>query len=112
MHSNSFQSCLEACLRCAQACEHCASSCLAERDVARMAQCVRLDRDCAEACWAAAAFMSRNSQFAGDLCRLCAEICDACGAECRKHSAGHCQQCAEACLACAEECRQMAGAAA
>jgi hypothetical protein len=76
-----------------------------------MAECIRLDKDCAEICWLAAAYMSRGSQFLRDICRICAEICEACGAECRKHQAEHCQRCAEACEQCAQECRSMAGAA-
>jgi Domain of Unknown Function (DUF326) len=104
------QSCIEACVRCAEECEHCGAACLDEQDVAKMAQCIRLDRDCAEICWTSAAFMSRGSRFAEEICRVCAELCEACGAECRKHKAEHCQRCAEACEACAEECRQMAGA--
>jgi hypothetical protein len=56
--------------------------------------------------------MSRGSQFADDACRLCADICDTCGPECRKHKMDHCQQCADACERCAEEFRQMVGAAA
>lgn len=107
-----FQACIEACVQCAKECEHCASACLQEKDVARMAECIRLDRDCAETCWASAAFMSRGSKFAHELCRLCAEICEACGAECRKHKMDHCQRCADACERCAEECHKMAGAVA
>ena len=107
-----YASCIEACVKCAQECEHCADACLGEQDVKSMAECIRLDRDCAEFCWAAAAWMSRGSQFAVELCRLCAEVCDACGTECKKHKHDHCQRCAEACLKCAEECRKMAGAGA
>jgi hypothetical protein len=95
-------------VRCAEACEHCADACLGEADVKMMAGCVRLDRDCAEACWLAAAFMSRGSRFAAALRRVCAEVCEACGAECGKHKHDHCQRCAEACRACAAECRKMA----
>jgi len=105
------QSCIEACVRCAQECEHCADACLGEKNVGRMAECVRLDKDCAEACWSAAAFMSRGSHFIHAICTLCAEICDACGAECRKREADHCLRCADECEHCAEECRRMAGAA-
>ena len=108
MSHKEHQSCIEACVRCAQECEHCADACLGEDDVAAMAECIRLDRDCAEICWFAAAFMSRGSSFAQDICRLCAEICDACGAQCRKHEPEHCQRCADACESCSEECRQMA----
>src|SRR5204863_5070823 len=52
-----FQSCIDACVQCAEACEHCADACLHEEDVTALADCVRLDRDCAEVCWLAAAFM-------------------------------------------------------
>ena len=64
MAHQQHQSCIEACVRCAQECEHCADACLSEADVQAMAECIRLDRDCAEACWLAAAFMSRGSRFA------------------------------------------------
>lgn len=111
MAHEQYQTCIEACVQCAQECEHCGNACLQESDVKKMAECIRLDRDCAEICWSAAAYMSRGSQFAQDICLICAEICDACGAECRKHQMDHCQRCADACERCAEECRQMAGAA-
>jgi hypothetical protein len=112
MISHEFDHCIEACMRCAQACENCAATCLQEDDVAMMAECIRRDRDCATLCWTAAALMSRHSPLAHDICRICAEACDACAAECRKHKDDHCQKCAEACERCAEECRRMAGAAA
>jgi len=113
MAHEQFRSCIDACVRCAQECEHCASACLSEPDVKSMAECIRLDVDCAEICWAAASYESRGSQFAHDICRVCAEICDACGAECEKHAGHmeHCRTCAEACRHCAEECRRMAGVA-
>lgn len=109
MTRQQFQSCIEACIRCAEACETCHAACLREKDVKMMVGCIRLDNDCAELCWQAAAFMSRGSEFAAALCAVCADACEACAAECRKHKADHCQQCADACEACAEECRQMAG---
>ena len=85
---------------------------MSERDVAKMAECIRLDKDCAEACWLAAGFMSRGSQFAQELCKVCVDICEACSHECRKHKMDHCQRCADACERCAEECRSMAQMAA
>ena len=109
MAHEKFAACIEACVQCAQECEHCADASLSEKNVAKMAECIRLDRDCAEICWTASAYMSRGSQFASDICRICAEICDLCGAECEKHEPDHCQRCAQACHRCAEECRQMAG---
>ncbi|HEX7449958.1 MAG TPA: four-helix bundle copper-binding protein [Pirellulales bacterium] len=112
MSHERFASCIEACVRCAQECEHCASACLDEHEVGMLAECIRLDRDCAEVCLSALAMMSRGSRFATEVCRVCAEICDACGEECAKHDHEHCQRCAEACRHCADECRQMAGVAA
>lgn len=103
------KSCIDACHECAQECEHCADACLREPNVADMANCIRLDHDCSLACTMAIMFMSRGSQFAEEICRVCADVCDACAAECEKHEHDHCQRCAQACHRCAEECRQMAG---
>src|SRR2546423_145237 len=101
------QSCIEACLQCASACNYCASSCLREADVSAMARCVQLDMECAAICYASAQLMSLGSEQTMMLCTLCADLCDACGAECEKHNNEHCRSCALACRTCAEECRKM-----
>jgi Domain of Unknown Function (DUF326) len=108
MSDYEHRTCIEACVQCAQECERCGAACLKENDAAGLMECIRLDRDCAQLCWAAAAFMSRSSPFADGLCRLGADICDACAVECAKHEHDHCQQCARACRTCAEECRAAA----
>ena len=105
--ATSYDECIDACNACADACEKCATACLAENDLKMMVDCIRLDRDCADACRLAAALMSRGSQFARQFCDLCAALCDACGQECEKHRADHCQRCAAACRACAQQCRRM-----
>lgn len=102
-----FESCITACHVCANACDMCVAACLKEDDVKMMARCIALDIDCAQICRLAAGVMARGSEFATALCRVCAEICDACGNECAKHQAQHCQDCAAACRRCAEECRRM-----
>lgn len=107
MAHEQFQSCIEACYACAQACDHCASSCLTEQDVKSMADCIRLDIDCAEICRLAAGYMARGSDMVTEICRLCADICDACADECEQHPMQHCQDCAKACRRCAGECRRM-----
>lgn len=104
-----YETCIDACVRCAQTCEHCAVACLNEPNIEKMAECIRIDQDCAKLCLLSVSFMSRGSQFAVDVCRLCAEVCEACGTECRKHEMDHCQACADACDICVEECRGMAG---
>jgi hypothetical protein len=74
-----------------------------------MARCIQLDMECAALCYAAAQLMSLGSEQAGTLCLICAELCDACGAECGRHAhSAHCRECAEACMHCADECRKMA----
>jgi hypothetical protein len=109
MTSQQMESCIRACNACADACDMCSTACLAEPDVEMMADCIKLDLDCAAICRLAAGFMARGSARAKDVCRVCAAICDACATECAKHQADHCKRCAEACGACANECRRMAG---
>jgi hypothetical protein len=80
-----YQSCIEACLRCAALCNHCASSCLQEEHLHMMARCVQLDMECAAICYASAQLMSLGSDRAAAICRICADACEACAAECSKH---------------------------
>lgn len=108
MAHEQYNSCLEACMKCAAVCEHCATACAADKDIAMMAACIRLDRDCSNICWTTAAFMSRGSKHYRLVCHACAEVCEACAAECSKHNAGHCQRCADACRRCAQECHAIA----
>jgi hypothetical protein len=91
---------------CAAACNYCSTACLQEENVKMMAECIRLDMDCAQMCELTAAFVSRNSDHANHLLKECAEICDKCAAECSKHNNDHCKACAEACSKCAEACRK------
>ena len=108
MSHNKFTSSIEACYKCATACDHCSTACLQEPDPAKMADCIRADLDCADICRLAAAAMARGSEHAKQICRLCADICEACGELCAKHEPDHCQECARACKSCADECRKMA----
>jgi hypothetical protein len=105
-----YKTCIEACLECVEACSYCASSCLQENDVDHMAQCIRLDLECAAICRAAADLMTYGSQHANAVCQVCADICHACAEECEKHNMEHCRQCAIICRNCAEECLSMAAA--
>jgi hypothetical protein len=102
-----YHACLEACVACWVACEMCSDACLDEPDVGEMVRCIRLDRKCAEACQAAVRAMVRGSEAAPQVCRLCAELCDLCAAECARHHHEHCRICAETCRRCAQECRRM-----
>ena len=105
-----YHDCIEACVACLVACEMRSDACLDEKDIKMMVACIRLDRDCADACSAAIRAMSRGGPLAKELCRACAAACDACAKECERHAqhADHCRVCAEACRKCAEACRKMA----
>ncbi|MDQ3109241.1 MAG: four-helix bundle copper-binding protein [Bacteroidota bacterium] len=90
---------------CAAACNTCSTACLDEKDVKMMANCIKLDMDCAQICAITAAFVARNSDHATHLMKECAEICGKCATECEKHEMAHCRACAEACRKCEEACK-------
>lgn len=108
MAHQDYAECIRACNVCAVACDHCSVACLDESNVAAMARCIRLDMDCATLCRLTTAFMARDSECVGTICRACADVCDACADECDKHDHDHCKQCAQACRDCANACRQLA----
>lgn len=72
-----------------------------------MMACIELDRECGEICSMTLSAMQRSSKFVKQMVTLCAEICEACAAECNTHDHQHCMDCASACFDCAEECRQL-----
>jgi hypothetical protein len=90
---------------CIAACNFCAASCLAESDVQMMVKCISNNMDCSDVCRTVAVLLARSSPHAQHLLSECAEICDACVAECIQHEHDHCQACAKACRECAEACR-------
>jgi Domain of Unknown Function (DUF326). len=105
MENHDHRALIQQLLNCALACENCASACLHEEDVTMMANCIMIDRDCADICTLAARLLQRNpSQIAHQFLLVCEEICRTCADECGKHQYDHCQRCARACLSCAEAC--------
>jgi hypothetical protein len=107
MGYHEYKRCIDTCLACAAICNHCASASTKEKDVAMMAECIRLDMECAVVCYAVAQVMSIGGKTAKALCSVCADACDACADECAKHDNEHCKECAAACRACADVCRAM-----
>nr|WP_285853319.1 four-helix bundle copper-binding protein [Sporosarcina luteola] len=97
---------LKVILECLEECNTCFDACLKEEDVKMMADCIRLDRECADVCAFAAQAITRNSPFTNQILELCADVCDRCAEECAKHDEDHCKRCAESCRKCAEACRQ------
>lgn len=107
VHEN-YNSVIEILHECMSTCNHCFDACLKEDNVKMMAECIRLDRECADICGYLEQALGRGTPFVSDLAKVCATICEACGTECRKHDHKHCQQCAEVCFKCAEECKKLA----
>ena len=100
MIQTKFQSCIEACLKCVAICNQCAIACLNEDDVAHVKKYIQLDLECAAICQAAANVLSLDGKFSKEICKLCADIYNACAEECEKHAAmgmEHCKECAEDC---------------
>ncbi len=104
---NTNDACLQICITCLQACKECLTACLNEPDVQARINCIRTLNDCAEICSLAIHYMASNSTFAPALCRVCAEVCEACAKHCEMFQDAHCQECAKICHQCAEECRKM-----
>ena len=88
---------LDTLMKCIAACETCGDKCLDEDNVAEMADCIRTDRACADACGITARFVSRNSKYAKEYLDLCRAICEDCEAECDMHDHKHCKVCAKVC---------------
>jgi hypothetical protein len=61
---------------------------------------------CAESCQTTANFMLIGAEKHKAMCRLCAEICEACAQSSKE--LGDMQDCVEACRRFAESCRKMA----
>ncbi len=94
---------------CMEACNHCYDACLQEEDVNMMANCIRLDRECADICGFTEQALQRDTPFLEELLKVCETVCKACADECRQHSHDHCKHCAEMCDRCAEACRSFQG---
>jgi len=103
-----------AAVECSLVCTTCADACLSEG--ADMAECVRLNLDCAEICGAVARMLARpghqDRETLDRLLAACIRACRACAEECERHaeSMEHCRICAESCRRCAEACEEMEGA--
>ncbi|KAA9006474.1 four-helix bundle copper-binding protein [Paenibacillus spiritus] len=102
-----YQDCIDACLKCMEACNYSYVSNLKEYELARLRDCVLLERECADICGFAMEAMTRQSPFVADICRLCADICEATAEECSRHEQTHCLDCIESCRRCAELCREV-----
>ncbi|MFG6114664.1 four-helix bundle copper-binding protein [Halobacillus sp. MO56] len=107
MSHEKYSSVIEVLHECMEACNHCYTSCLQEDNVKAMAECIRLDRECADICALFEQALTRDTPYVQEFAQLCAKACRDCGDECAKHDHDHCQKCAEACRKCADECEKL-----
>jgi hypothetical protein len=104
--------CIEACTLCELACLACAEVCLGDAALERLGRCVRLNLDCAEVCLATRTLIGEALLSAPRLVQaqlaVCARLCAACEAECRRQGIiEDCfSACATACAYCEELCRE------
>lgn len=106
MNYQDHEDCIAVCLGCASFCNHTALWCTdVETHRTEMKKCIALTLECAALCAATAQLISMGSERAKDLCRLCAETCDHCAAQCSKFNAETLIACAELCRRCAASCR-------
>lgn len=92
---------------CDLMCTSCADACAAE-DM-DMRQCIRTCLDCADVCAATARLAVRRTGRNVEMLRAqldaCIRSCDLCAQECARHEHGHCRLCADMCRECAADCR-------
>lgn len=91
---------------CINHCNYCADACLSEDNVAKMVDCIRTDRVCAEVCAALNQVLATGYKDVNDLVKYCIKVCEACAEECGKHDHDHCQECAKACNNCVSACKE------
>ncbi len=107
MSHKQYDDVIEVLHECMEACNHCFTSCLQEDHIKDMAECIRLDRECADICASFEQALTRGTPFVKEYAQLCVQACRECGEECAKHNHDHCQKCAEACHKCADECDKL-----
>lgn len=83
MAHEQYQQLLQTLHECMTECNHCYDACLKEDDIKMMAECIRLDRECADICAYLEQAISRGTPFVSELASVCATICEACGNECK-----------------------------
>jgi hypothetical protein len=100
---------------CAAACTICADACLAEKSVASLTRCIRVDLECADVCTLASRAVLRHDEADAALLRpiigVCVTACQLCRDECERHAHAHdhCRLCALACREAMRACNEFLG---
>jgi hypothetical protein len=107
--SVNMQECVDKLLECYKACSMCLQHCLAQGGKHVAHEHISLLLECSDICRTSAAFLMSESNFAHELCGICARVCDACADSCHfvDQMDLDMQSCVEACRNSAESCRNM-----
>ena len=109
--SKEMQQCITDCLDCYANCESTVQHCLELGGPHAEPRHIGLLLDCAEICRTSADLMLRGSEHSGHVCGVCADICQACEASCRRVGDDETmRKCADSCRRCAESSQRMARA--
>lgn len=101
-----MQACIDECQKCHIICLSMATGyCLSKGGGHAAPAHIRIMLDCAQICATTADFMARGSAQHVAICRLCADICDACVRSCTGMVGM--EACLATCRACANSCRSM-----
>jgi hypothetical protein len=104
-----MRACIQECNRCHETCEETVLHCLEMGGQHAEPNHIRTMLDCAQICKTSADFMLRMSKFHGEICGVCADVCERCEAECERFKDDQMmQRCADACQSCARLCHEMA----
>jgi hypothetical protein len=96
--------------KCHEACEKAIEHCLQKGGKHAAPEHLKLLIDCAEICKTDLGFMARQSDFHGETCAICANICRKCAESCEKLASDDpvMKEGVEACRKCAESCGKLA----
>ena len=106
--SDHMRMCIELCQACHATCLETVMHCLSMGGPHAAPNHIGLMLDCADICRTSADFMLRNSRHHALTCATCAEVCEACAADCERFDDEFMKACAAVCQRCAASCREMA----
>lgn len=104
------EECIYDCLKTFEICTSCIQHCLSIGGKHADPKHIKLMMACAEISRLTSTMMLSKSEYAFDLCCLCAKVCEATASSCNKIDENDfmMQECSSACRKCAESCLKMA----
>ena len=105
-YEEKYKACIEACNACLVSCKSCEIACTNSNDT-KMAYCAQLCKESVAMCTVSIELMTLNSNYAKEVCVLCAKVCEKCADECEKMKMDPCKKCAADCRKTVKACTDM-----